>query len=335
MNGFFLGGMADSMESMRKQDLAERTLAQDVGLRTRAIDLQEKELARAAQQETITRAEKQVEATMGVVSETIKSAVAVGRDPELIRRAVEPLVASAKAIASRIGRDPSSLDAMVGAQLYQPTGTETARAAGVLKATTAIAEDETLQKAGVDALGKWKTLDEKVKAEGALRDDFLKQAQPFITMRDYRSNLDKIQADGAGDIALVFSFMKIIEPNSVVMPGEQANARNAGGVPGHLWGLYNTLLGGGSLSKDTRKQLREQALGLYESKAAGFDKLQTQFANIAKRQKLNVSNVVVDLMPSQDDDFNERFDGVTPNGTRYRVLPSKVPAPPPGFNVVQ
>ena len=47
---------------------------------------------------------------------------------------------------------------------------------------------------------------------------------------------------GAGDAAIVFGYMKMLDPTSVVREGEQATTRNAVGVPEAIRGMYNQRL---------------------------------------------------------------------------------------------
>lgn len=298
MNGFFAGGMAASMQERAELGLKRDALAQEAGLRTRALDIQETSMKNAAQRDILSRADSQIDDTMKIVGETISAGLAAGKDPVAIQKAIGPLVDSAKSLAAKAGRDPKALDSQVIAQLIKPTGVEAATAAGVAKATTEIAQENTLKAAGYDGLGKWKTLDEKVKAEGALRDDYLKQAQPFVTIRDAKNRLDNIAPTGAGDIALLFQYMKILDPGSTVREGEFATAASVAGVPGQIEGIRRQIVGGGRLSDSARKQIFDQSNKLYQAAALQHDKLTTTFANIAKKNRLDPNNTIPDILPA-------------------------------------
>ena len=56
----------------------------------------------------------------------------------------------------------------------------------------------------------------------------------------------------AGDLALIFNFMKILDPGSNVREGEFATARNAGSIPSRIRALYNKLKDGEQLDADQR-----------------------------------------------------------------------------------
>ena len=297
-NGFFLGGVQEGMAANAKRDLDERTLTSDTGLRSRGLDIQQGTLDRANQQDITKRADEEIANTMSVVTETIKAGVLAGRDPVKIQQTVAPLVDTAKAIASKVGRNPASLDAQVKATLFAPTSTETGAAKGTEKASATIAEEKALSAAGVDP-SRFKEHKDKVAAENTLRDDYLKESKSFTTARDYRGNMQALPTDvnkwnGADDIVAVFAFMKMQDPNSAVMPGEQANANNAGGVPEAVRGLYNRLLGGGTLGEGARKDLRSTSENVFQQRVKLYNDTTKQFEGIAKRQGLNPKNIIIE-----------------------------------------
>jgi hypothetical protein len=55
------------------------------------------------------------------------------------------------------------------------------------------------------------------------------------------------------DIALIFSFMKTLDPGSTVREGEFATASNAGGIPEQVVNTYNKALNGKFLTDEQRK----------------------------------------------------------------------------------
>lgn len=55
------------------------------------------------------------------------------------------------------------------------------------------------------------------------------------------------------DIALIFSFMKTLDPGSTIQQGEYANAENAGGVPERIINIYNRARSGKFLTDEQRK----------------------------------------------------------------------------------
>lgn len=327
MSGFFLGGAAEGMADAEKQRLARETLATEAGLRQRGLGIQErgatvqeraqslaeKNAVRAEGQQGLERVDKQIADTMATVAETVKHSLAAGRDPATIQKAVAPLVDSVKRLAPFAKRDPATFDAQVSALLTNPNLVESATAAGTAAGTSEAAKGKALAAGGIDpqAIKDPKDL---ISAEGALRDDYFKQSGEFIKIRDAKNRLDKIEETGAGDIALLFQFMKILDPGSTVREGEFATAGSVAGVPGQIEAWRKKVVGGGRLADDARKQILSQSEKLFQAAGAQQDKLTTKFADIAKRQKLRVDNVVVDIGQAE---------------TKAPGL--NIPAPPPGF----
>lgn len=69
----------------------------------------------------------------------------------------------------------------------------------------------------------------------------------------------------AGDLSLLFGYMKMLDPNSVVRETEFANAENAGGVPERIRAQWNKVLNGQRLESSMRKDFVDRAGSLYNS----------------------------------------------------------------------
>lgn len=85
-----------------------------------------------------------------------------------------------------------------------------------------------------------------------------------------------------GDMALIFNFMKILDPGSTVREGEFANAENTGGVDDKTRNLYNKLLNGQRLTPEQREGLRAQAQGLFKKSQNQNDKDMEKYRKTAK-----------------------------------------------------
>jgi hypothetical protein len=120
---------------------------------------------------------------------------------------------------------------------------------------------------------------------------------------------------GPGDINLVFSFMKMIDPGSTVNSGEQATAQNAGGVDSKVRGLYNQLIGGGSMDAKTRQQFVAQAEALYNNAKTAYDPLAEYYRGLATQYGYDPNQVVAPIGGTS----------APPAGTGITVTP--LPAP--------
>lgn len=88
---------------------------------------------------------------------------------------------------------------------------------------------------------------------------------------------------GAGDIAVVFSYMKVLDPTSVVREGEFATAESASGVPEQVRNLYNKIVSGERLPDVQRVQFVNMAKKLYDDSKAQYDSLRNQYFTYASR----------------------------------------------------
>lgn len=132
--------------------------------------------------------------------------------------------------------------------------------------------------------------------ENALRDDFDKRAVPFLDRQTaYRTMMDLArQGEGASDIALVLSLMKVYDPTSTVTGGEAATAQNAAGVPESIRAMFNTVTGGGRLSDTARQQLVNAGRQRFFQEMDNFGSTVERYRGLADRYKLNVDNIVQD-----------------------------------------
>ena len=137
---------------------------------------------------------------------------------------------------------------------------------------------------------------------------FNTQASPFISIGQ---NYKKIETaaknpSAAGDISLIFGYMKLLDPTSVVREGEFATAQNAGSVPDRIFALYNKALTGETLKSNIREDFVSQAKNLVRSQQEIYKQtIEPRFDSIVQSANLNKQNVMfnpfagIDLTPSQ------------------------------------
>lgn len=109
------------------------------------------------------------------------------------------------------------------------------------------------------------TLQQKIAEEARLRGEYTKRTEDLAAAERNFQVIQTSAADnsGAGDIALVTSFMKMLDPGSVVRETEFATAANAGGMLARLRAISTKIENGQFLSPDQRtdfQRLAEQYL---------------------------------------------------------------------------
>lgn len=96
----------------------------------------------------------------------------------------------------------------------------------------------------------------------------------------------------AGDIGLIISYMKVLDPGSVVREGEFATAANAGGVPDKIRATYNKLVNGERLSERQRKDFAGQAEKIVGSKLRTQKLINRRYHNLSKQYGVPSSLVI-------------------------------------------
>lgn len=134
-----------------------------------------------------------------------------------------------------------------------------------------------------------------ITGEGKLRDDYDKQIQPYILAREGYQKVVQAASDPtqAGAIAMVFGYMKTLDPGSTVREGEQASVQNSGTIPQTVTNLYNKLLAGkSSLSPEQRADFARSAQGQFEVYQRTYDQASTRFGDIAKSYGYEPTRIV-------------------------------------------
>lgn len=132
--------------------------------------------------------------------------------------------------------------------------------------------------------------------EKDLRATFTTEMKPFT---DLAQAFRKVEAaalnpSAAGDISLVYGYMKILDPGSTVMQGEQATASNAGGVSDRVRAMYNKALTGETLADNVRQDFYAQSRNLVESQRELQQDIAARYSLIAQENKLNPNQIVFD-----------------------------------------
>lgn len=129
----------------------------------------------------------------------------------------------------------------------------------------------------------------------SLSDNFTQESKDYYVVEDQTRKISAL-ANGphtaGSDMALVFSFMKVLDPNSTVREGEQASARNATGVPAQIQNLYNRVMSGDSLTDVQRQDFLNQAATLYRTSAVDHDRRVKTYAERAMKFGVDPSLVV-------------------------------------------
>lgn len=97
----------------------------------------------------------------------------------------------------------------------------------------------------------------------------------------------------AGDLSMIFGYMKMLDPASSVKEGEQASAQNTAGVPERVWGLYNRVIKGERLTPEQRKDFFQQSHGLYAAQATRQTQVDKTYTELARSRGMNPQHLFV------------------------------------------
>lgn len=186
--------------------------------------------------------------------------------------------------AAPVGGAPS---APATTRLLDPTTVQQLITAGESPARIAQLEAEAQSRAS----------EEKSKSEKDLRGEFTAATKDFQSRQAAFKTMQDLarQGEGASDISLIMSLMKVYDPTSTVTGGEAANAQNAAGVPEALRAQYNMLVGGGKLSQTARDQLVNAGRQRYNQELDSFGTALDRYTTLARdTYKVRPEAVVTD-----------------------------------------
>ena len=142
--------------------------------------------------------------------------------------------------------------------------------------------------------GAFKTPDqnkETFKQEKELRDEYTKKASNYTDAKSNFARLNAANDNAVGDLSLIFSYMKMLDPQSVVREGEFATAQNTVGIDGRIVNAYNKTLNGERLNPEQRLAFKKQAEDLYKTTIADEKKLRDTISIVADYHKIDKRNI--------------------------------------------
>lgn len=123
----------------------------------------------------------------------------------------------------------------------------------------------------------------------SLRQEFNKDAgtKYFADMTNsFNRMVNSVGTDAASDMALIFNYMKMLDPGSTVREGEYATARNTTGAAGQVANLYNYLKDGNQLNAAQREAFFNKGKAIYGGALSDYNQLRTQYEDLAASQGL-------------------------------------------------
>ena len=134
--------------------------------------------------------------------------------------------------------------------------------------------------------------------EDKLRNEFIKQAKTFISVNDSygRIKASSETPSAAGDLALIFNYMKMLDPESVVRESEFAQAASTGAFGERLRAAANKILSGERLSDAIRNDFVDRAAKLMQKQLATHKNLIGEYKRLSEKRGIDPSGVIIDFI---------------------------------------
>lgn len=129
-----------------------------------------------------------------------------------------------------------------------------------------------------------------------LKGDFDKAAAPYVNaIQGYNKVISAAKDPSpAGDISLIFAYMKTLDPTSVVREGEFATAANAGSVPERVVVQYNKAMEGTRLIPAQRADFVNKSRALVEAAEVPFIQAKNTTIGLSKYYGIDPELIMTD-----------------------------------------
>lgn len=130
-----------------------------------------------------------------------------------------------------------------------------------------------------------------------LANDYIRQSETFVTRLDAVERIKKARENpgAVADLDIVFAFMKMLDPNSVIRESEQASAENAAGVPERIRNVFNRVFEGAKLGLEQREDFLRQAESIFATSQRQQEALMDRVRKQAQAGGIPEDVVIIDF----------------------------------------
>jgi hypothetical protein len=204
---------------------------------------------------------------------------------------ISELESKAKIAAAEAKFAPDQFGAQLGLTNAQIEQAKAARRASNAAAEKSGAEAKRAQAEANQIAAGVIPVEKRPEAETKFRKEYNDQTKPFQEVKSAYGRVLSSEDTAVGDLSLIFGYMKMLDPGSVVREGEFATAQNATGVPERIQNIYNKVISGERLNASQRNSFKGQAKKLYESAGEQETVVRQGLERIAKGYGLNTGNI--------------------------------------------
>lgn len=154
-----------------------------------------------------------------------------------------------------------------------------------------------------EGLTPMKSLDLSLKQSGRKFDQAAKirgEVEKFTkTFRDVEDAYGRVKASqegdvtAASDISLIFQYMKMLDPGSVVREGEFATAQQTGSIDDRVVNVYNKLISGERLTNTQRDNFVNEANKVYKVGLEKQEKREKDYEKLGEKYGIERDEIIV------------------------------------------
>ncbi len=135
-----------------------------------------------------------------------------------------------------------------------------------------------------------------------LRDDFVKSSGDYVKVRDAMQRIEASAEDSsaAGDLALIFNYMKVLDPGSTVREGEFLTAQQSASFGQRVNAAWNKVVKGTRLDDDQRADFLDRGRRLYQRQLAAHRMDIEDYKRLARAGNVDEELVIRRLIPTAE-----------------------------------
>jgi len=138
-----------------------------------------------------------------------------------------------------------------------------------------------------------------ITGERSLREEYDREYRPFSEQRQAFERLGSVSRDatGASDVAIIFNYMKILDPGSTVREGEAATIQSTANVPDQIRNLYNQMIDPNAprLSQAQRDNILNSARAQYQAAINRMEQANQRYGGLARSYGFDPSRIIQPL----------------------------------------
>lgn len=147
--------------------------------------------------------------------------------------------------------------------------------------------------------------------ESSLRDDYTrlsqKTSEAILGFKKVQQAGENFSNNAYDDVALLYGYMKTIDPGAAVQEGDKAIFEKSTSIPSYITNLYNKSVEGTSLTPQQRRDVVSAAAKQVKAHLDAQDITDNRYEMYAKNAKVNPKNVVNNFYSSFDKDLERYF----------------------------